>query len=353
MSSFTSRLLGGFGRLLITLGLLVLLFAAFQHWGTNLAEAQAQDELDAEFTARLRSLKVPDHEIQSASAASTSDPASSTSASDTAVADSSPLIPPPSAVSHPILDLADIPKVSEAAGRILIPAIGVDKTYVQGVGRDDLRKGPGHYPQTPFPGQPGNSAIAGHRTTYGAPFHDLDNLAPGDEIVVETLQGRFTYIVEGHQSADGATVGYFIVSPTDTWVLDDKGDNRLTLTACHPKRSAAQRIIVTATLDSSPAPSTPIPVEAVQPGQAELPTEDIDGSETIDESQSFEASLDWQPQYSGRTALWGAAAALVALGGWWLGRRWRRGPAYALAAGPFLVCLFFCFTFLDKLLPPI
>ena len=79
----------------------------------------------------------------------------------------------------------------------MIPKIGVDKIVVEGVGRNDLRKGPGHYPDTPMPGQPGNAAIAGHRTTYGAPFNRIDELEPGDEILVTTLQGPFTYEVTG------------------------------------------------------------------------------------------------------------------------------------------------------------
>ena len=77
----------------------------------------------------------------------------------------------------------------------MIPAIGVDKIVVEGVSLADLKKGPGHYPETPLPGQEGNAAIAGHRTTYGAPFNRLDELEPGDEITVTTVQGEFTYEV--------------------------------------------------------------------------------------------------------------------------------------------------------------
>ena len=126
----------------------------------------------------------------------------------------------------------------EPTAHLRIPAIGVDKIVVEGVSLDDLKKGPGHYPETPLPGQEGNAAIAGHRTTYGAPFNRIDELEKGDEILVETVQGDFRYLVEEQ----------LIVSPSQVEVLEDKGDNRLTLTACHPKYSARERIIVVATL---------------------------------------------------------------------------------------------------------
>ena len=124
---------------------------------------------------------------------------------------------------------------------------------------EDLRKGPGHYRTTPNPGQAGNAAIAGHRTTYGAPFHRVDELEPGDPIFVTTAQGVFEYRVLGFPNPEGGEdVGYFIVDPSDTWVLDQTpGRNLLTLTACHPKFSARQRIIVQAELVGDPAPTIP------------------------------------------------------------------------------------------------
>jgi len=345
---------------LVTVGALVLAFAAFQNWGTGLAEARAQEQLDGEFLARLASTQddstqdEPDVEQDPGTEAPVEQP--------------EPIVDvetPTSARTAPMLDLADIPEIGEAAGRILIPAIGVDKTYVQGVGRDDLRKGPGHYPLTALPGQPGNAAIAGHRTTYGAPFLDLDKLQPGDEIIVDTLQGRFTYLVNEQQAdGGGAPVGHFIVDPTATWVLDDQGDSRLTLTACHPKRSAAERIVVTATLDTTPAPPTPVIADVVEPDPE--PTEptgvvdetaavdDLIGDDLVgDDAESLDESLGWQPEHWPATGLWGVLSALMAAAGRLLGRRWRRWPAYAVTAGPFLGCLFVCFTHLDKLLPAI
>ncbi len=344
MSSLLARILGGLGRILITLGLLVLSFAAFQYWGTSLAEAQAQDDLDAEFLSRLAAVGGSSDEVQTASdqLVGTSESGLGGTVADTVSTHSGTVQPA-------MLDLEDIPRPGEAAGRIIIPSIGVDKTYLQGVDRDDLRKGPGHYPQTPLPGQPGNAAIAGHRTTYGAPFHDLDQLLPGDEIVVDTLQGRFTYVVEAHETDDGSSVGHFIVHPSETWVLDDKGDSRLTLTACHPKRSAAQRIIVTAVLDSAPAPATPIPAD-IEPEDSSLEaTAEVGLDNAADDS--FEESLGWQRQHTNPTLIWAAVTFVVGLAGWVLGRKWRPLPAYVLAAAPFAASLFACFTYLNKLLP--
>ena len=99
------------------------------------------------------------------------------------------------------------------------------KAVVQGVGVEDLKKGPGHYPQTPMPGQKGNAAIAGHRTTYGHPFYDIDALKAGDDIFISTREGKFQYKVDHSMN----------VNPSDVAVLDPTTDNRLTLTTCTPK----------------------------------------------------------------------------------------------------------------------
>jgi sortase A len=126
-------------------------------------------------------------------------------------------------------------------GRIVIPAIGVSDVFVQGTGSADLRKGPGHYPATPLPGERGTVAIAGHRTTYGAPFRSVDKLDPGDRIELRMPYARFTYRVERTK----------IVPPTELSVTDRVAHDRLVLSACHPLYSAAQRIIVFARLVSS------------------------------------------------------------------------------------------------------
>jgi sortase A len=126
------------------------------------------------------------------------------------------------------------PLPGDAIGKITLPAI--DKSYlvVEGTDTDDLRKGPGHYDDTPMPGQHGTVGIAGHRTTHGAPFRNIDKLKRGDEIIVDTPSGRFVYEVEKQK----------IVLPTDLSLKARVGYDRLILSACHPLYSAAQRIIV-------------------------------------------------------------------------------------------------------------
>jgi sortase A len=123
-------------------------------------------------------------------------------------------------------------------GRIRADAIGLSEVVVQGTGSADLRNGPGHYPGTPVPGERGTVAIAGHRTTYGAPFRRLDDLGRGDRIELEMPYGDFTYRVERTR----------IVPPTALWVTNRVDHDRLVLTACHPLYSAAQRIVVFARL---------------------------------------------------------------------------------------------------------
>jgi sortase A len=124
-------------------------------------------------------------------------------------------------------------------GRIEIPSIGVSDIFVEGTGTSDLRKGPGHYPATPLPGERGTVGIAGHRTTYGAPFRRLNGVKRRDRITLTTPYGRFVYRVERTR----------IVPPTATWVTDRVSYDRLILSACHPLYSAAQRIVVFARLE--------------------------------------------------------------------------------------------------------
>jgi sortase A len=131
----------------------------------------------------------------------------------------------------------------DAMGRIQIPRIGLSTVFVQGTASGDLSKGPGHYPATPLPGERGTVAIAGHRTTYGAPFRHVDDLRPGDKIDLRMPYGQFTYRVERTK----------IVPPTELSVTDRVDHDRLVLSACHPLYSAAQRIIVFARLDGAQA----------------------------------------------------------------------------------------------------
>ena len=129
-------------------------------------------------------------------------------------------------------------EAGDPMGRIVMPAIGVSEVFVEGTGAGDLRAGPGHYPGTPYPGERGTVAIAGHRTTYGAPFRRVDDLERGDRIELRMPYGRFTYVVERTR----------IVAPTELSVTDRVAFDRLVLSACHPLYSAAKRIIVFARL---------------------------------------------------------------------------------------------------------
>ena len=136
------------------------------------------------------------------------------------------------------------PLRGDAIGKLSIPSIGVSEYVVEGTDADNLRKGPGHYPDTPLPGQHGTSAIAGHRTTYGAPFRNLNKLKHNDRIVVELPYGTFVYRVDRTQIVDDSAL----------WVTDPVGHPQLVLTACHPLYSAAQRIVAFARLvDRRPA----------------------------------------------------------------------------------------------------
>jgi sortase A len=126
------------------------------------------------------------------------------------------------------------PLEGDSIARIEIPEIDVDEFVVEGTDTASLRKGPGHYPETPLPGEAGTTAIAGHRTTYGAPFRKIDQLERGDRIHVDMPDGRFVYRVERTK----------IVDDQDLSVLEPVGRQRLMLSACHPLYSAAQRVIV-------------------------------------------------------------------------------------------------------------
>ena len=124
-------------------------------------------------------------------------------------------------------------------GRIVAPAMdGLDIVVVQGTDTTSLQKGPGHYPETPFPGEGGTVGIAGHRTTYLAPFRHIDSMEPGDRIVLQMPYARFVYRVQ--KTA--------IVDPSDVEVARGVGYERLVLSACNPLYSAAQRYIVFARL---------------------------------------------------------------------------------------------------------
>jgi sortase A len=117
---------------------------------------------------------------------------------------------------------------------------GLDMVMVQGTDTASLQKGPGHYPETPFPGEGGTIGIAGHRTTYLAPFRHIDSMSRGDTITLEMPYGVFRYRV---QKTD-------VVDPSDVGIVKKVGYERLVLSACNPLYSAAERFIVFAKLVS-------------------------------------------------------------------------------------------------------
>jgi len=276
------RVVAGVGRALIFLGVLILLFVAYQLWGTGISEARDQKHLKEEFKTVQQPVPAPS---------------------------TTPTTLPPT-------------PEGDAVAIIDIPKINVNKAVVEGVGVEDLKKGPGHYPSTPMPGQKGNAAIAGHRTTYGHPFYDLDALKPGDDIFVSTRQGKFQYKVDHSMNVD----------PHDVAVLDQTPDNRLTLTTCTPRFSAAQRLIVVSNL-VGPAFDAPPP----------SPTKTV--------KVLAKAGLSGTQVPKAPAIQWGLLAAVVFFGTWYFARRWRRWPAYVIGTPLFLFVLFFFFENVARLLP--
>ncbi len=191
--------------LLIAAALAILGSVAWDLWGTGIATARAQHRLGQEFR-------------------STAAPAPS---GDAAV------------VATPTSQQPSTTVLGSLFGHLVIPRIGLNDYVVEGVGAAQLAEGPGHYPGTAQIGGKGNVGIAGHRTTHGAPFYNLNELQPGDLIYLTNLAGQtFTYKVTTH----------FIVVPSDGSVLNPTTVRSLTLTTCNPRFSATNRLVVQATL---------------------------------------------------------------------------------------------------------
>lgn len=328
------RAIAAVGRTLVTAGILILLFVAYQLWGTNILEARAQDDLEREF-ATLQ------EEYGEGGAAGAGDAGAGTGSTDgdgtsgdgTGTSSAEPDATEPVALP-PLPDFGG----GDAVGIIEIPEIGVTKVFVEGTDAEDLKKGPGHYAGTPMPGQIGNAAIAGHRTTYGAPFHRLDELAPGDEIITTTLEGRFVYRVREQR----------VVGPRDVWVVANTPEPQLTLTTCHPKYSARERLVVWADLvvEESAEPTAAEPTTTTT--APSLPSEDVSEDDSV---AALTQGLEGTQRSLGPTWGWGAVVTLVGLGWWWLFRRWRHPFTWLLGVGPFLVFLFVFYIYLERLLP--
>jgi sortase A len=377
------------GRTLITVGLLILLFVAYQLWGTGIYTARAQDDLKDD----LRDLIA-----QAAAATTAPTTAPPTTAAPTATAPgaraSTSVAPTTTATTAPPTTVAlPTPGEGDAMAIIEIPDIDVDWAVVEGVRRDDLKKGPGHYPTTPWPGQLGNAAIAGHRTTYGAPFNRLDELEVGDEIHVTDISGQFTYRVTQQ----------LVVSPSDVEVLappEDPTVALLTLTTCHPKYSASERLIIQAELVGepigapvapAPAPTPPAPVGGEDDpvlGSTTTPASDpsATGPSASDPSATGPSPTGASPagptattlspadqQAADRQAaeenaaiqediahfhapgggfyLWALVVAGVGAAWWFLFRRWKHWYTWVAGVPPFLFVLFFFYGQLESILP--
>ena len=209
MSSHTpkprlSRRFDVVGRIFLATGLLLLLFTGYQLWGTGITEFRSQNALEKTFEAR----RAPTPQYS-------------------------------------------VPTTGEVAGRITIDAIGLSKIMVVGVDYRNLERGPGIFPGSPLPGHPGNLAIAGHRTTFGAPFARLDELQTGDPIQVETAEGSFTYVLKSSPR---------IVAATDVQVAQtlDPNTTTLTLITCHPKWTSKNRLVVEAAISVEPPPQATV-----------------------------------------------------------------------------------------------
>jgi sortase A len=213
----------GFGEVLITAGLVILLFCAYQLFWTNVESNRAQGKVIEDLQERW------------------ADPA---------------LRPAPNATSTAAPTVAEVP-IGDGMAILRIPRLGADyaKPVVEGVSLGDLHRGIGHYPDTALPGEVGNFSVAGHRATNGEPFRDLDALQVGDAIVIETRDTWFTYVVD---EAPGGGA-HHIVAPTDTWVVDpvpgqpeaQPTEQLITLTTCHPRWASYERMIVSGHLESS------------------------------------------------------------------------------------------------------
>jgi sortase A len=207
------QVLRGTGQLLITLGVIVLLFCVYELKVTSLYTAQQQTELEKRLTRTW------------ASAPAT-----------------------PSAPGKPVPTV--VPALGSALARIYLPTLGRSQEHVvvEGVGKEDLKRGPGHYPGTAAPGAIGNVVISGHRTTYGAPFNRLDELHVGDPIVLETKDFFYTYLVTGTTIVAPTALGETDPVPNRPGVKPTQ--RILTLTTCNPKYSAKTRLVVRGLLQS-------------------------------------------------------------------------------------------------------
>ncbi len=356
----------------------MFLFVGYQLWGTGIEESQAQSRLENRFRDYVDAVGTsPEIAVPNDSTPidATPDVSSADETSPTSSAPTTPWTPVTVDEGDPI-------------AIIDIPELDVTKYVVAGVAASDLKKGPGHYPMSPQPGHLGNVAIAGHRTTYGEPFRDLDRLAIGDDVVVTDVAGRKFYY---------RVTDTFVVEPDDAWVVATTDPSRalLTLTTCHPEFSAKQRLIVTAELDSSRSSivddrpfryaADPVDVEpsestiaaALDTTTSDSTTSDTTTPDTTTPGLVIDDSLDttgtvepdiadveyavdtfsegWfsDPAAWPHVIGWIAVLLLVVFAGWYVYVRYSsRLLGVTVAAAPFFVVLYFVFQNVNRLLPP-
>jgi sortase A len=299
------RALGVIGRILIGAGIVILLFAAYQVWGTSLQEAHTQTTLRHTFVHEAKSNQL-EQALNSAAAQ-----------------DKLPTGPPV------VAPTTDAPSEGQPVGEIRIPKIGINQIVVEGTNTQDLRKGPGHYTGTPLPGQAGNAGIAGHRTTYGHPFYNLDGVAVGDPIVLTTVQGVFVYDATKSE----------VVAPDDNAVLKNTAGNMLTLTTCNPRFSASSRLVVVAKLVHSKLFAGVVAAK----GKAKPPTQKAN-------SGALGGASDGQVLTA---VLWGIVVLGVGILVLFLAHWFRRWRWYIWGGGGVvvLVLLYFFFAAITPLLP--
>jgi sortase A len=228
----------GLGQLLITAGVVVLLFVGYELWFTGIYTHQQQQTAEKVIQQRFAAAQAP--------------------------APGTSKAPPVTRAKN-----GDVvyPKVASGSAETIlyVPRLGRNYHYVvvEGVGREDLKKGPGHYPGTALPGQLGNVVVSGHRTTYLAPFNRFDELKPGDPVIFEMADGWYTYKV----------VSTEIVQPTATWVIANPYPDKrpvgrsFTFTTCNPKYSARTRLVVYGTFVShAPFSQPPAGINVVKGG---------------------------------------------------------------------------------------
>ena len=372
--------IGGIGRTLITLGLLMFAFVAYQLWGTGIQTAQAQRTLSREFDEMIADIE-PTSTI-------------ATTTTELAAPGATQPVAPTTTAAAVMPTAKPIPGAEEAVARLQIPRIGLNRIVVEGATAEALTKGPGHFPETPLPGQLGNAAIAGHRTTHLHPFFDVDVLVPGDEIIVITLNGRYVYHVTGTEIV--APDDYASVIPTT-----DVTKATLTLVSCTPRYSAKNRIIVRSELvpDQSDPLTEAAPVLPVAPTTDSAVTLPDEGPVTVVDTVAPTATTatadtiadtvpaDTVPADTGPaeatpadttsappatatpdafsdgwfsdtsaippSLMWGLVLAAVAYGIYWLSHKVRRYWVGALAGFvPFIVVLYFFYENINRLLPP-